>query len=81
MSPRPTPEELLAAFLEAHPTPSPAEVEALCAEHPDTPAQPTTAMTITVITRTAFIRMSSLRRGYSTGTRWTLRGRDLRERR
>jgi hypothetical protein len=35
MSPRPTPEELLAAFLKAHPTPSPAEVEALCAEHSD----------------------------------------------
>ncbi|MEO2164345.1 MAG: serine/threonine-protein kinase, partial [bacterium] len=35
MSPRPTPQELLAAFLEAHPTPSPTEVEALCAEHPD----------------------------------------------
>ena len=34
MNPRPTPEELLAAFLEAHPTPSPTEVEALCAEHP-----------------------------------------------
>ena len=27
-------EELLHAFLEAHPEPSPAEVEALCAEHP-----------------------------------------------
>jgi len=32
--PHPTPEELLHAFLEAHPDPSPAEVEALCAEHP-----------------------------------------------
>ncbi|MDP6385459.1 MAG: hypothetical protein QGI93_04610 [Planctomycetota bacterium] len=29
-----SPEQLLTAFLEAHPTPSPAEVEALCAEHP-----------------------------------------------
>ena len=35
MSPHPTPQELLAAFLEAHPTPSPAEVEALCPEHPN----------------------------------------------
>ncbi len=32
--PQRTPEELLHAFLEAHPDPSPAEVEALCAEHP-----------------------------------------------
>ena len=35
MNPRPTPEDLLGTFLEAHPTPSPAEVEALCTEHPD----------------------------------------------
>ncbi|MDP6946915.1 MAG: hypothetical protein QF464_22385, partial [Myxococcota bacterium] len=33
--PHRTPEEILAAFLEAHPDPSPAEVEALCAEHAD----------------------------------------------
>ncbi|HJP02835.1 MAG TPA: protein kinase, partial [Planctomycetota bacterium] len=33
--PQRTPEEILSAFLEAHPDPSPAEVEALCAEHPD----------------------------------------------
>ncbi|MAE46683.1 MAG: hypothetical protein CMJ86_07310, partial [Planctomycetes bacterium] len=32
MNPRPTPEELLAAFLEAHPEPSPEDIEALCAE-------------------------------------------------
>ncbi len=29
MSPRPTPKELLAAFLKARPTPSPGEVESL----------------------------------------------------
>ncbi|MAF67370.1 MAG: hypothetical protein CMJ84_17150 [Planctomycetes bacterium] len=33
--PHRSPEEVLAAFLEAHPEPSPEEIEALCAEHAD----------------------------------------------
>jgi len=60
MNPRPTPEDLLGTFLEAHPTPSPAEVEALCTEHPDhasdlrrllkqaAPQQPATDQTATL---------------------------------
>ena len=33
--PQRTPEEILADFLGEHPDPSPAKVEALCAQHPD----------------------------------------------
>jgi hypothetical protein len=40
LDPQRSSEEVLAAFLEAHPEPSPAEIEALCAEHADRASDP-----------------------------------------